>query len=356
METKSSPQMKTPSKRSSVTEDLLQTEVASPASAISVQSAKSSGHLIQGQSEQLSSPLGEAAIRWPKLKKVSKEATFEAEKEPLPWLKRPLRRVHKEENMSQQAQEQKTADVELWRSQLRKVSGGEAESSEVHNTHHVDRKRADTCLSCRHDTPSQSHAHADDKKSKSNTATNCAERIDSTKQGVQENQAYAMSQNGLEEVKKSISQRSNSRSSTTTDVESKNVNQVTRTLEAGYSTLERFEAGETRINSSVQQVTRLSRSLDNEIEVFSPLPIMPPNHTCSWKERYLNLTAEVRQLKAEIVSRDRRDTPGLVDVGVNVNQEDDYELGVEGLTIVMHLRGKDDLIINTDLTHASSRL
>ncbi|KAK1633569.1 hypothetical protein BDP81DRAFT_434039 [Colletotrichum phormii] len=160
----------------------------------------------------------------------------------------------------------------------------------------------------------------------------------------------------LEEMKKSVSQRSSSRTSTTTKVESKTVSQVARTLEATYSTSETVEAEEALDNSGVQPVTRLSRSLDDAVEIFSPLPIMPSNHTCSWKERYLNLTAEVRELKAEIVSRERRDAPGLVDVGVNVNQEDDYELGVEGLTIVMHLRGKDDLIINTDLTHASSGL
>ncbi|GKT47884.1 uncharacterized protein ColSpa_08065 [Colletotrichum spaethianum] len=81
---------------------------------------------------------------------------------------------------------------------------------------------------------------------------------------------------------------------------------------------------------------------------------MPPNHTCSWKERYLNLTAEVRQLKAEIVSQERRNSSDRVDVGVNVSSDDNCDLGVEGLTIVMHLKGKDDLIINTDLTQASS--
>lgn len=61
----------------------------------------------------------------------------------------------------------------------------------------------------------------------------------------------------------------------------------------------------------------------------------------------MNLTAEVRQLKAEIISRERlRETLAF--------NEGDDELGVEGLTIVMHLKGKDDLVINTDLTRASS--
>lgn len=349
METKSSPQMKTPSRRDSAAETI------SPASAISSESAKSSGHLIQGQFEQLSSPTGGASIQWPKLKKVHKEVNHEVEKEPLPWLKRPLRRVHKEENISQQAQEQKAADVESWRSQLRKVAAAEAESAEGHNTHHIDRKRADSCVSCGDDSPSP-HVPAHGRSSASNAVTASLHEVDITDQVAQEDQAYAMRHKRLEEMKKSISQRSSSRNSTTVKIESKTVSQVSRTLEANHSTSETFKVEEASANNSAEPVERLSRSLDNKVEVFSPLPIMPPNHTCSWKERYLNLTAEVRQLKAEIVSRERRDTPGHVDVGVNVSQDDDYEPGVEGLTIVMHLRGKDDLIINTDLRHASSGL
>ncbi|KAK1489830.1 hypothetical protein CCUS01_14556 [Colletotrichum cuscutae] len=349
METKSSPQMKTPSSRDSAAKTI------SPASAISSESVKSSSYLVQGQFEQLSSPTGGASIQWPKLKKVHKEANHEVQKEPLPWLKRPLRRVHKEENISQQAEEQKAADVESWRSQLRKVAAAEAESAEGHGTHHADRKRADSCVSCGHDTPSP-RVPADGRNSTSNAVKASLEEIGRTEQVAQEDQAYAMRHKRLEEMKKSISQRSSSRISTTTKTESKTVSQVTRSLEATHSTSETFEVEDASAKGSVELVERLSRSLDDEVEVFSPLPIMPPNHTCSWKERYLNLTAEVRELKAEIVSRERRDTPGHADVGVNVSQDDDYELGVEGLTIVMHLRGKDDLIINTDLTHASSGL
>ncbi|KAK1729721.1 uncharacterized protein BDZ83DRAFT_567920 [Colletotrichum acutatum] len=341
--------MKTSSRRDSAAETI------SPASAVSSESAKSTDHLMR-QFDQLSSPIGGASIQWPKLKKVHKEANREVQKEPLPWLKRPLRRVHKEENISQQAQEQKAADVESWRSQLRKVAAAEAEFSEGHNTHHFDRKRPDSCVSCGHDAPSPPHVPADGGKSASNAVKASLEEIDSADQVAQEDQAYAMRHRRLEEMKKSISQRSSSRTSTTTKIESKTVSQVSRTLEATHSTSETFEVEDASANGSAEPVERLSRSLDNEVEVFSPLPIMPPNHTCSWKERYHDLKAEVRELKAEIVSRERSDTPGHVDVGVNVSQDDDYELGVEGLTIVLHLRGKDDLIINTDLTHASSGL
>ncbi|KAM0324321.1 hypothetical protein ACHAQA_008098 [Verticillium albo-atrum] len=97
----------------------------------------------------------------------------------------------------------------------------------------------------------------------------------------------------------------------------------------------------------------------DDMEIYSPIPIMPPNHSCSWRERYLKLTAEVRHLKAEMSSREGRavdmaagkqHATQMADVGVEVDvQRDDAGLGVEGLTIVVHMAGKDDLVINTDL-------
>ena len=50
------------------------------------------------------------------------------------------------------------------------------------------------------------------------------------------------------------------------------------------------------------------------------------DHQCDWKEKYLALKPDVEG---------------------GQGQQDD--IGLEGLTIVLHLRGKDDLVINTDL-------
>lgn len=50
------------------------------------------------------------------------------------------------------------------------------------------------------------------------------------------------------------------------------------------------------------------------------------DHHCDWKEKYL-------ALKPEVVD----------------DQGQQADLGLEGLTIVLHMRGKDDLVINTDL-------
>lgn len=56
------------------------------------------------------------------------------------------------------------------------------------------------------------------------------------------------------------------------------------------------------------------------------------DHQCDWKEKYLALKLEVE---------------------ADGGQQGD--LGLEGLTIVLHMRGKDDLVINTDLRELDQR-
>ncbi|KAK2590041.1 hypothetical protein QQS21_012282 [Conoideocrella luteorostrata] len=80
------------------------------------------------------------------------------------------------------------------------------------------------------------------------------------------------------------------------------------------------------------------------------VPISPPSpHSCDWKERYLNL-------RNEIVSS--QDMLGPYEHGSRLKGADAYvgyegdpadELGIEGLTIIIHMKHKDDLVINTDL-------
>lgn len=88
----------------------------------------------------------------------------------------------------------------------------------------------------------------------------------------------------------------------------------------------------------------------SDLELQRPTPIAPPNHDCSWKNRYMALTAEIRLLKAQMTNR----LPSAeADTGITVQNHEwrpDEDLGIQGLTIVMHLKGKDDLVINTDLT------
>jgi hypothetical protein len=81
----------------------------------------------------------------------------------------------------------------------------------------------------------------------------------------------------------------------------------------------------------------------SDLSVHHPSAIAPPNHECSWKDSYMALTSEIRQLKADISTKNH-----VQPLECESMHEEDT-LGLEGLTIVIHLRDKDDLVINTEL-------
>jgi hypothetical protein len=106
----------------------------------------------------------------------------------------------------------------------------------------------------------------------------------------------------------------------------------------------------------------------SDVEVYRPTPVVPAenHHSCSWKRQYVDLAAEMRHVKAELSCRqlevdtmagtdDGRST--VAEAGVQAEAptglDDDEDTGIQGLTIVLHLKGKDDLVINTDLTHGT---
>lgn len=105
----------------------------------------------------------------------------------------------------------------------------------------------------------------------------------------------------------------------------------------------------------------LHSSEDGETHIHNPRPFLPPDHACEWRARCMDLNSEVDQLKSELgeieVSQqtiEQRSEPlmrGYISVGVGdaMAQHECHEFGIEGLTIVLHMRGKDDLVINTDL-------
>jgi hypothetical protein len=93
--------------------------------------------------------------------------------------------------------------------------------------------------------------------------------------------------------------------------------------------------------------------LAEDPHIHSPVPVNPATHMCDWKSKYLDLTAEVEQLRAECLCPDAAGDKAAdcVTKPEEVNAcEQEENLGIEGLTIVMHLRGRDDLVINTHLT------
>ncbi|RSM03102.1 hypothetical protein CEP52_007580 [Fusarium oligoseptatum] len=98
-------------------------------------------------------------------------------------------------------------------------------------------------------------------------------------------------------------------------------------------------------------------------EIHNPKPVIPYNHVCAWRTRYMDLSTEVDQLKSEASSRavvdqatEQPRDQGGVDVGVGTSFSHKCpDIDIEGLTIVMHMRGKDDLVINTKLKDSARR-
>ncbi|KAJ3522134.1 hypothetical protein NM208_g12989 [Fusarium decemcellulare] len=91
-------------------------------------------------------------------------------------------------------------------------------------------------------------------------------------------------------------------------------------------------------------------------EIHNPRPLIPYNHVCAWRTRYMDLSTEIKQLKSEASQvAEGQGTQG-VDVGVGTSFSHKCpDISIEGLTIVMHMRGKDDLVINTDLKEELGR-
>ncbi|KAI0486895.1 hypothetical protein F4859DRAFT_510675 [Xylaria cf. heliscus] len=82
-------------------------------------------------------------------------------------------------------------------------------------------------------------------------------------------------------------------------------------------------------------------------EIAKPTPIAPPNHECDWKEKYLVLATEIRQLKAEMSTRASLKS---LDIPTPKHEERGNNLDILAATIILHSRDRDDIVINTDVS------
>ncbi|KAI1757785.1 hypothetical protein F4782DRAFT_546905 [Xylaria castorea] len=85
----------------------------------------------------------------------------------------------------------------------------------------------------------------------------------------------------------------------------------------------------------------------SEPEIAKPTPIAPPNHLCDWKERYVALTAEIRQLKAEMSARASLKSSDILTPRYEQHGDN---LDLLAVTVILHSRDRDDIVINTDVT------
>ncbi|KAK5989947.1 hypothetical protein PT974_08210 [Cladobotryum mycophilum] len=74
-------------------------------------------------------------------------------------------------------------------------------------------------------------------------------------------------------------------------------------------------------------------------------------HTCEWRTRYIGLTSELEQLKTELNALEDQTCQHGEDVGSGneSNQHVCDDSGIEGLTVIVHRRYKEDIVLNTDL-------
>lgn len=121
----------------------------------------------------------------------------------------------------------------------------------------------------------------------------------------------------------------------------------------GHVLVDTDESGVSERNSSISEPKdRAALGEASDFEIHRPSPIAPPNHDCIWKDRYMAVTAEIRMLKAELSTRAslRGTDMDHTILGEESITNEDEDLGIQGVTIIMHLKGRDDLVINTDLT------
>nr|XP_036586744.1 uncharacterized protein CTRU02_03332 [Colletotrichum truncatum]KAF6797301.1 hypothetical protein CTRU02_03332 [Colletotrichum truncatum] len=226
--------------------------------------------IFQVKSPSESPMTREPLIEWPKLKKVTKETVVLAEKAPLPWMQRPLRRVQKGENVSQQISTQKSAEVDLWRSQLRRVSTLGPDSTENghgKNSHYDHRKITEACISCRHDTPTPPPSPFS------------IEEIHVAAEAQEGVFANALELNSVEENRPLTSRDTSLRTPVNTQVKPESATCDSQTVGAtrSVSNLDMDSDTSAGARRVVEEVIRDS----SDAEVFSPMPIMISSHTCS---------------------------------------------------------------------------
>ncbi|KAG6364100.1 hypothetical protein INS49_005698 [Diaporthe citri] len=113
-----------------------------------------------------------------------------------------------------------------------------------------------------------------------------------------------------------------------------------------------------REQSDVPRSTRTSNQ-QHAARSQQPTAERAGEHQCDWKDKYNNLKTEIEDGRqgqdagAAEVGQDHQCDWKEKYLGLKSEVEADggqqADLGLEGLTIVLHMRGKDDLIVNTDL-------
>ncbi|CAM1505248.1 Fc.00g108850.m01.CDS01 [Cosmosporella sp. VM-42] len=312
-------------------------------------------HSSQGQNSRQSLKHAATSVENPRLRKAHGS---ESEKvtETAPWKQRALRRVSRTTN--QAGETNKVSDISNWRQRLRKVDRSEdrlrgrattppvvkwrRSLSKLPKTPQPDVEKEHSCKNC---NPSESSSLKLEETTPGRVgydelmATNDPQHL-MTHDHRSAEYELTPSRLKLRQIEHSLA--------------FKGPDDFTEQFQNDEEQQEAVEAREVRKTKHHQ--TRGHSSFEEIItEVHNPQPITSTNHVCAWRTRYMDLTTEVEHLKSEMSSRQglsrgaqeqRRDAG----VAATRTQHECPDIDIEGLTIVMHMRGKDDLVINTDLT------
>jgi hypothetical protein len=304
----------------------------------------SSPEWVKSHNHQETRGIVKSGIGDSKMAQISRRKQEEPAPKPLAWLQRPLRRVDTSIQGSTKTPETTFGPLQ-WRQQLRHAGDHPVNTCTANEqstlpdrpmglrkprspkAEELHRTRA--CTSCYPETPTTSL-----------TPTPMIQDVRSVNNEAQFNKSIG---GGVESL----------------DDEGSRASQVTPCLKQPIppSTVERASGSALSTGSSPTLMPTNTASLG----VGNPRPIIPPNHTCGWHLRFMELTSEVRQLRAELGESEtlRESTETEIanlrrNGGIRRHEiRDDNELAIEGLTIVVHMKGKDDLIINTDLAPES---
>ncbi|KAM5365324.1 hypothetical protein ACJZ2D_011040 [Fusarium nematophilum] len=279
--------------------------------------------------------------------------------------RKPVPRKVPQPTESREREAVESTGISLWRKQLRKVDKSEDQRrekqltppimrwrrslSKVRRTPMSDGEKKDNCLFC---YPSRSPS---------------PEPADDTPRLVVEHQPLET----VEPVQRTLYESSTPRLRLM-DVEQSLARKSAEDLMEGSRSRNQQHMTTKEVKSTKHCRTTSHSSYDETetvTEIHNPRPLIPYNHVCAWRTRYMDLSAEVEQLKSEASSRPAADqmteqqqqqqqqqrAEGVhVGVGTSFSHQCP-DIDIEGLTIVMHMRGKDDLVINTNLKEGVKR-
>ena len=273
-------------------------------------------------------------LQWPRLRHITEPSTkFEQVDEPVPWTRANLKRVSKLPEDRLRTRESSQTPVSQWRKQLKKVDDIDnatmedvvPQSSPSRPLKMPDRRGPDPVF-------------CDGNRSESirlgkRPASTGPEKAQHNSEGHRDHSHSSPSRVTVRQVERALAEND------------------TSPLTDEATTPRDLPARDHKRSSN-----RSSGILRDARPGIMKSPSKSREHSCPWRDRFMDLSAEVDQLRCELDSCEEASHPDPNEQKSRDRGRKDKhpthecdDVGIEGLTVVVHLKGKDDLVINTDL-------